>query len=126
VSLQFAGSEQDAMFAVYDGHGKNGHACARFAKNKLPRLVAKHLRAARVKKYKDYVKLHDIKGAKLFDPANWPYLTADEYKAVCRKAFLECNKVMHDTDSVRCCCCLFLARCYVGSCDDTLLLAVMW
>lgn len=91
------------MFAVYDGHGKNGHACARFAKNKLPRLVAKHLRAERVKKYKDYVKGHDIKGAKLFDPKNWPYLSADEYKAVCRKAFLECNEVMHDTKSVSYC-----------------------
>jgi serine/threonine protein phosphatase PrpC len=108
VGLQFAGSEQDAMFAVYDGHGKSGHACARFAKNKLPRLVAKHLRAARVKKYKDYVKENDIKGAKLFDPKNWPYLTAEEYKAVCRKAFLECNKVMHDTDSVRYVCLLLV------------------
>jgi hypothetical protein len=101
VSLNFAGTDKDAMFAIYDGHGKDGHACARFAKNKLPRLAAKHLRAARVKKYKEYVAANNIKGAKLFDPASWPYLTAEEYKACSRKAFLECNKVMNEADSVR-------------------------
>ena len=58
------------MLAVYDGHGAQGHDCARFAKKKLPQAVAKHLRQARVKKYQQQLKAQGTaKGAKLFDPS---------------------------------------------------------
>lgn len=100
---KFAGGDNDALFAVYDGHGKRGHDCARFAKRKLPNAVAKYLRQARVKKYQEQIKKEKgtLKGAKAFDPQNWPELQPDEYKLCCKKAFLEVNKDMHKADSVR-------------------------
>ena len=32
ITEQFAGRDKDALMVVYDGHGKKGHDCARFAK----------------------------------------------------------------------------------------------
>ncbi|KAL7557370.1 hypothetical protein ACA910_019261 [Epithemia clementina (nom. ined.)] len=100
ITAQFAGGESDAMFAVFDGHGKKGHDCARFVKKKLPGTVAKEIRQARVNKYKAALKKENIslKGAKLFDPPQWPTLNADEYKTCCTKAFLETNKNLHKSE----------------------------
>lgn len=99
IDLGFAGEETGAMFAVYDGHGTGGHDCARFAKRKLPQAIAKHLRQARVKKYQTYLKENNVK-APAFEPKKWPYLAAEEYKACCRKGFLECNEAMHKSKEV--------------------------
>lgn len=88
------------MFAVYDGHGKKGHDCARFVKKKLPATVATEVRQARVNKYKAALKRDKIplKGTKLFDPPNWPSLDSDEYKGCCRRAFIATNKDLHKSD----------------------------
>ena len=89
------------MLAVYDGHGKQGHSCARFAKKRLPRAVAKHVRKMRVKKYQTQLKkMGTLKGAKTFDPENWPPLEPDEYKEACQVAFVECNQEMHKASKV--------------------------
>ena len=42
---------REAYFAVYDGHGPFGHVCAQHVQQALPRLVTKHVKRARVKKY---------------------------------------------------------------------------
>ena len=88
------------MFAVYDGHGTQGHSCARFAKQQLPKNLAKYVRQARVKKYQQHLKKHGIKGVKTFDPKQWPFLDTEEYKACCRKAFSDSNENMHDATKV--------------------------
>lgn len=36
--------DQQAFFAVYDGHGKDGHHCARFASDNLPQMVLNKLK----------------------------------------------------------------------------------
>eukprot|EP01031_Cornospumella_fuschlensis_P035742 gene35742-43354_t len=35
----FGNSDQQAFFAVYDGHGKDGHYCARYARDHLSRVI---------------------------------------------------------------------------------------
>lgn len=102
VIASFAGREKDCWLAVYDGHGKRGQDCSAYAKKHLPRLAAKYIRQARVKKYQTKLKkegkLKD--GAKVFDPTMWPILDPEEYKACCRRAFLECNKDMQESNDV--------------------------
>eukprot|EP00523_Entomoneis_sp_CCMP467_P005683 CAMPEP_0168763060 /NCGR_PEP_ID=MMETSP0724-20121128/24165_1 /TAXON_ID=265536 /ORGANISM="Amphiprora sp., Strain CCMP467" /LENGTH=514 /DNA_ID=CAMNT_0008812245 /DNA_START=194 /DNA_END=1738 /DNA_ORIENTATION=+ len=102
VTTKFAGRDQDILLAVYDGHGKRGHECSRFAKRKLPGSLNKFLRQARGKKYQEQLKSQPggSKGAKGYDPDNWPMLEPDEYKLCCRKGFLEVNKDMHKATNV--------------------------
>jgi len=88
------------MFAVYDGHGTEGHACARFARKKLPTYIDKYIRQSRSKRYQAELKKNNIKGPG-FDPRKWPFLDADDIKMCCRKGFLECNEKMHDADHVK-------------------------
>jgi serine/threonine protein phosphatase PrpC len=100
VQNPFTNSDRDAMLAVYDGHGKQGHACARYAKKHLGKCVEKQVRLARVKKYKETLQAAGSKEAKVFDPHKWPLLNADEYKVCCEKAFAECNQQMHASPDV--------------------------
>ncbi|CAB9506024.1 2C and cyclic nucleotide-binding/kinase domain-containing protein [Seminavis robusta] len=95
--LQFAGVDRDAMFAVYDGHGKNGHACSQFARERLPKAIAKHVRRIRCQKYQN-TRDNNKKGG--WDPSRWPMLNRKEYEACCRRAFLEVNQAMHDEPTV--------------------------
>lgn len=100
ITTSFAGEHSGAMLGVYDGHGKHGHDCASFVKKKLPSIVGKYVRQARVKKYQTVLKKQGKAQVKLFDPLEWPYLDAAEYKACCEKAFLECNDSLRNTDVV--------------------------
>lgn len=86
------------MFAVYDGHGKHGHSCASFAQERLPKVVAKHVRRIRCQKYQQKSRGVKTKGG--WDPDNWPVLEPTEYEMCCRKAFLEVNQAMHDDPNV--------------------------
>jgi serine/threonine protein phosphatase PrpC len=108
ISLHLAGEFRDAAFALFDGHGVTGHLCAQYCRAKLPRYMAKHIRAARALKYKLHVEVNHLEGVKLYDPDNWPFLNADEYKECCRKAYLECNAAMHHDSSVSTCSALHL------------------
>jgi serine/threonine protein phosphatase PrpC len=90
------------MFAVYDGHGDQGRICASYVRKTLPQLLGKHIRQARVRKYRAQLEATgETKGKKLFEPANWPYLSQQEYRVCCRKAFLECDQKIHDDKTVR-------------------------
>ena len=90
----------DAVFCVLDGHGPDGHGCASFAQQHLPRLLAKYVKQARVQKYKAALQAAGKPITKLFDPTKWPDLNASEYQAACTKAFGECNKTMQASDKV--------------------------
>lgn len=89
------------MFAVYDGHGRHGHDCARFAQKKLPAAVAKFVKQQRVHKYTCSLEANNAPKKKLFVPEKWPLLTPDEYMECCRKAYLDVNKHMNAASSVR-------------------------
>lgn len=53
ICLQYAGEENGCLMAVFDGHGKKGHECAKFAKQKLPTSIDKYVRQERVRLYKE-------------------------------------------------------------------------
>lgn len=104
--MNFAGLKTDAMFAVYDGHGSQGHSCANYAKEKLPKTIAKHIRKKRSQKYQGILQQQQPKATtkkkqRGWDPDNWPMLTQREYEQCCHKAFLECNQGMHDDPKVK-------------------------
>jgi serine/threonine protein phosphatase PrpC len=96
-----AGEEGDAMFAVYDGHGTKGHDCARFAKKKLPEVLARNLRQKRVQRYQAELKAAGKPAKGAWDPVKWPLLNTKDYELCCRKAFLETNEAMHTEKTVR-------------------------
>ena len=100
ITHSFAGEPNDLLFAVYDGHGKHGHACARYAQTKLPQCLARQIRAARVKEYQKVLEAQGLQRQALFDPEHWPFLGPDEYKLCCQKGFLECNKALNEADKV--------------------------
>jgi len=42
VTTDLANETSDAMFAVYDGHGRNGDLCAQYARDHLPTLISNY------------------------------------------------------------------------------------
>jgi hypothetical protein len=100
ITLNFAGEQGDSVFAVYDGHGDEGHHCARYAKKKLPIVLAKCLRQIRCQRYMAQLKASGKAAKNGWDPAQWPLLSVDDYERCCRKALLETNKAMHDDKKV--------------------------
>lgn len=101
ITLDFAGENGDAVFAVYDGHGSEGHDCASFSKKKLPQILAKHLRQKRVQRYMAKLKSEGKTTKGAWNPKQWPLLPVEEYEQCCRKAFLETNRALHDEKTVR-------------------------
>jgi hypothetical protein len=103
VTTDFSGEKGDALFAVYDGHGADGHDAAAFCKKKLPAAVAKHVRQKRVKEYQKHLTEEGKSTKGSFDPALWPKLGIQDYEMACLKGFLECNKAMFDDPKVSSC-----------------------
>jgi serine/threonine protein phosphatase PrpC len=100
ITLNFAGEDGDAMFAVYDGHGSEGHDCAAYSKKKLPQSLAKYVRQKRVQKYMAKLKAEGKPTKGAWNPKQWPLLGSEEYETCCRKAFHEANQALHDEKSV--------------------------
>lgn len=88
------------MFAVYDGHGADGHDAAAYAKKNLPNQIAKNVRQSRVKEYQKQLKAEgkSLKGS--YKPDLWPTLSIQDYEMASRKGFLECNTAMHADPNV--------------------------
>lgn len=88
------------MFAVYDGHGVNGHDCAQFAKKDIPRSVAKFVRQKRSTMHIARLKAEGKSTKGAFQPHLWSTLTEEEYGECCLKAFAETNKALHEMESI--------------------------
>jgi len=100
INLSFAGEKNDAMFAVYDGHGTKGSDVAVFAKKKLPQVLAKHIRLKRVQKFKSKL-IEEGKSTKVgWAPHQWPFLEINELEDCCRTSFIETNEAMYQEPSV--------------------------
>ena len=101
----FGAGEGDAFFAVFDGHGEKGHDCARFAKKKLPNIMAATIKKKRASKNAKRMKSMAENGVEkpenAFHPSNWPYLDESEYEKACREAHIKCNNAMHDEKTVK-------------------------
>lgn len=102
---KFASGDGDAFFAVFDGHGDDGHDCARFAKARLPVFLAgaikKRRAAANAARLRAMAAAGQEKPPNAFHPTNWPHLEEGEYEACCREAHLRCNAAMQAAKEVR-------------------------
>lgn len=101
INHKFGGEDGDIMFAVYDGHGEQGHTCAAYARKNLPALVEKYIRKKRVARYQASLKAKGESTKGSFNPKMWPKLSTQDYEEQCRKSFLECNEKMHADDKVK-------------------------
>ncbi|CAJ1970480.1 unnamed protein product [Cylindrotheca closterium] len=100
ITLKLGGEANDAMFAVYDGHGANGHECASFCQKDIPRSIAKYIRQKRSSRHIAKLKAENKSTKGAFRPELWSTLEAEEYGESCRKAFEETNKALHDTEKI--------------------------
>mmetsp|Transcript_13813 Transcript_13813/g.15168 ORF Transcript_13813/g.15168 Transcript_13813/m.15168 type:complete len:514 (+) Transcript_13813:48-1589(+) len=100
ITNKFAGEDADSLFVVYDGHGKDGDICAKYAQKELPRAIAKYVRQKRAILYRKQLQSEgkSLKGA--FNPAMWPILDEHAYEDACHKAHVEVNEMMHDDKNV--------------------------
>ena len=94
------------MFAVYDGHGQHGHCAASFSEKKLPKILAKHVRKKRVKKYISQLRAERKPTRGAWNQNMWPFLETSEIEQCCHQAFIETNKLMHFEKSVSSKCCV--------------------
>jgi serine/threonine protein phosphatase PrpC len=100
IIVDFGGEEGDAMFAVYDGHGENGHDCAAFASKQLPKSMIKFSKQKRSKNYIENLRREGKSTKRTWNPSLWPMLKIEEYKECCNKAFLETNEALHNDKGV--------------------------
>mmetsp|Transcript_37358 Transcript_37358/g.90722 ORF Transcript_37358/g.90722 Transcript_37358/m.90722 type:complete len:418 (-) Transcript_37358:121-1374(-) len=100
ITLKLGGEANDVMFAVYDGHGSNGHGCAVFTKTDIPRSVAKYIRQKRSSRHIAKLKAEGKPTKGAFRPELWSTLEEKEYGECCRKAFEETNKALHDNAKI--------------------------
>ena len=96
---KFGGSKsQDAMFAVYDGHGRDGDLCSQFARDKLPGYLAKNLKKAKQKESRNHQnrlqRMAEKRGGD-FEPAEAVELSKDQWQKAALKAHVETNMAMH-------------------------------
>jgi len=89
IQENFGGVKGDLLLTVFDGHGKEGHKCAKFAKKKLPNILSKHMKSKRMQRYKQQQDNSNNNNSKM-----WPILEAHEMKDLCTTSCLECNKAM--------------------------------
>ena len=93
----FANMKDDAFFAVFDGHGPVGEHFASYAKTHLPPLVATYLKQEQVKALKTSNAKLPKEDRVPFNPKFFPPLGEQQYQRVCRKAYVECNREIIDT-----------------------------
>lgn len=101
ISHKFGGEDGDIMFAVYDGHGEEGHTCSAFARKNVPTLMEKYIRKKRVSRYQAELRAKGESAKGSFNPRMWPKLSTEDYEEVCRKSFIECNEMMHEAPNVK-------------------------
>jgi serine/threonine protein phosphatase PrpC/CRP-like cAMP-binding protein len=94
----------DAFFAVYDGHGRDGDLCAQFARDRMPGFLARNI--DRIKNQE--MKKHRAKLEKMSsrnpdrptDPLSHIELSKDQMQEAALRAHVECNEAMHQDPSL--------------------------
>jgi serine/threonine protein phosphatase PrpC/CRP-like cAMP-binding protein len=88
----------DGFFAVYDGHGRDGDLCSQFARDEMPKYLAKHINKMKAKEsnaMKD--KLDTYKSS---DPLSHIELSKEQMHRASLRAHVECNLAMHQDPHV--------------------------
>jgi serine/threonine protein phosphatase PrpC/CRP-like cAMP-binding protein len=104
ITERFGGpSSNDALFAVYDGHGKDGDLCAQFARDRMPSHWMKHLNKSKEKEAKVHAqeleRLTKRKTADV-DPLMHIELPKQQFQQAALKAHVECNAAMHADSAI--------------------------
>eukprot|EP00934_Nitzschia_sp_Nitz4_P007140 Nitzschia sp. Nitz4//scaffold101_size76361//18153//20439//NITZ4_005596-RA/size76361-augustus-gene-0.1-mRNA-1//1//CDS//3329532140//7130//frame0 len=91
----------DAYFAVYDGHGRDGDLCAQFARDKIPGYLAKHINRAKEKEARNHkADLDRLTSRTQGDPLASVELSKEQFQASALRAHVECNQAMHHDPSL--------------------------
>ena len=89
----------DAFFAVYDGHGRDGDLCSQFARDKTPGFLAKHVNRAKEKDARNHRQELDRRANKNpdrpTDPLSHLELATHLFQESSSRAHIECNMAMH-------------------------------
>jgi serine/threonine protein phosphatase PrpC len=92
ITQHFAQTEDDVLFAVYDGHGPDGEVISNYAKKYIPDLISKYIIQQRAK-------LHKLRNQTLlqnecvpFIPKLFPKLPLEQYENACMTGHIQCNK----------------------------------
>jgi serine/threonine protein phosphatase PrpC/CRP-like cAMP-binding protein len=97
-------ASNDAFFAVYDGHGRDGDLCSQFSRDKMPGYLAKHLNKSIEKESRNHRTQLDRMANKNpdrpTDPLTHVELASDQFQHSCLKAHVECNQAMHQDSSL--------------------------
>ena len=107
VNLHFAGRDSDALFAVFDGHGKNGELCSKYASKHLPDSLSKYVkklrfRQSRKKVTRTYEDFKDEKDEPIVELSKEQSddsieLSKDHTQLACHTAHVQLNSTMHHT-----------------------------
>jgi len=87
------GEEKDIFLGVLDGHGADGHHCAKYVKDNLPKLLTTYIRQERAKKFK-LINDNRPSGRLPFNYKLFPMLEKEQYQKATRNAHIECNSKM--------------------------------
>jgi serine/threonine protein phosphatase PrpC/CRP-like cAMP-binding protein len=99
ITERFGGqASNDALFAVYDGHGKDGDLCAQFARDRMPSHLTKHLQKMKEKEARIHAQeLDRLTKRKTgdIDPLLQVELPKQQFQQAALRAHVECNEAMH-------------------------------
>lgn len=104
ITERFGGKQSnDAFFAVYDGHGRDGDLCAQFGRDKIPGYLAKHLNKAKEREARNHREELERLASRSPDKrdllANIE-LSKDQFQQAALRAHVECNQAMHQDSSL--------------------------
>lgn len=104
ININFAGRDSDALFAIFDGHGKYGELCSKYASKHLPETLAKYIkklrfRQARKKLTRTYEDFKDEPVMELSpEQVDVNIELSKEYtQLACHTAHVQLNNSMHHT-----------------------------
>lgn len=83
INTSFAKQSADALFAVYDGHGRDGDKCAQFSSDHLPNLLARHIKKLKKSMAGQGQLPEDVE------------LNKEKTQAAINLAHKQCNRAMH-------------------------------
>ena len=99
---KFNNNPNDALFSVYDGHGRYGDQCAQFAADHLPNLIARHVEKCKMDRGRRSITKYSNNSDNQNDSTNeLPNLNLIELskemtQTACATAHKQCNVAMHN------------------------------
>lgn len=85
VNTNFGKNPNDAHFAVFDGHGRDGDKCAKFAAKHLPNILARHIHKIKKTVAGASNRIENIE------------LSKEQIHKACTASHRQCNVALHNT-----------------------------